>query len=586
MSDVIDAPRTNISGTSPVPGRQQLKLVLRRELTKSPHKSDLALLQLDPPDALSMIFPIDVSFRPPTAGAIAFAMGYSRGEPDLSKQQVEVTKITAEQGIIVKASSYPGDSGSPLLSNSGIAIGITRARIDNAVAHYTPMSDALELLKGIPVTANMSALDDRIRSNKIRQDDLSAELRPGRTPTSTRNVELVSWASKIGNSSAQYADVRDMFNCPIVPAFWHRTLDEAADLLRPIMTAALKAQTSLILAQSASALGRKSLAEDRFAIASRELRNFGDVDDTGGSVPFARCDPTAFLAIDPESVVASEHTMIAFALTATKGQYEQVKKSIGASGAYSIFSGTSNYEEAKKAASREAMALKFNYNPSLYSRYLSQSLSPTAVEMYSRCLELDNKERPGLRIWFNRKEGDYISLNAAWVGAEEHGIGEYNQEPITDNLTVIQKPKDWPKGKTQQILVKRNPEVDGLISLDVGGQRASYVAVRDPVTVPIFTQQVVATKKLTVATTHSGGKCAGGSGEDCVTPQRKGGFLVTGTGRLVELQSRLASGTSYSVTVDTPERICIKLVATTGACEFPNSAEGRVSAVERYPEVP
>ena len=257
---------TSIIARSPALPRQELKLLLVKDLTQS-SQIDVALLQLDPPDALSEVIPIDIAFRVPQTGATAYAMGYSREENDPSKQSVTVTKITEQDGIVVKASSYPGDSGSPLISDRGIAIGITRARIDAAIARYTPMSDALELLSVIPITTNMGSIDERVRLKRIAQEDLKSELKRGRTTTSLRNVDLVSWASHIVGSRARYADVRGLFDCPIVPAFWNRTLDEAASLLTSIMTAALKSQTRLRIAQNAAALGRNSLAEREIASA-------------------------------------------------------------------------------------------------------------------------------------------------------------------------------------------------------------------------------------------------------------------------------------------------------------------------------
>src|SRR5262249_41979861 len=73
-------------------------------------------------------------------------------------------------------------------------------------------------------------------------------------------------------SIPRYADARPMFECPIVPAFWQRSLDDAAGLLSPIMTAALKAQTTLMLAQNATALERKSLAANHYAAAVKEYQ--------------------------------------------------------------------------------------------------------------------------------------------------------------------------------------------------------------------------------------------------------------------------------------------------------------------------
>jgi hypothetical protein len=67
---------------------------------------------------------------------------------------------------------------------------------------------------------------------------------------------------------SDYSDVRGVFDCPIVPAFWHREVERAAEVLKPILSAALGAETLLRIAQSSAALGKSSEARVQFADAS------------------------------------------------------------------------------------------------------------------------------------------------------------------------------------------------------------------------------------------------------------------------------------------------------------------------------
>ncbi|TYL86313.1 hypothetical protein [Bradyrhizobium cytisi] len=65
--------------------------------------------------------------------------------------------------------------------------------------------------------------------------------------------------------------------------------------------------------------------------------------------------------------------------------------------------------------------------------------------------------------------------------------------------------------------------------------------------------------------------------QDCVTPQN-GGKLVLGSGSLTNLRQSGRGG--WTVEVNTPEQICVRLWASTGACETEVSIQGQVSAVE------
>jgi hypothetical protein len=298
----------------------------------------------------------------------------------------------------------------------------------------------------------------------------------------------------------------------------------------------------------------------------------------------SECDPIDFMVQDVQHITVSDEVEIAFLMTATKEQFDSARKSMGAGGAFGRISGNANYGEAKQRAVKEAKATKFDYSRSYYINFLSRQLSPRAAQMYSDCLEKD-KERPGLRLWFSKQEGEFFFLKAFWVGGVEvDGIGRYDDEPVLEQLTLVRKPGVWPKGKTQEILVKKARDVDALISLSVGGQTKSLVLPKEPPRIVMQSRAITSGKTMKAASTRrSKTVCPSGTDSDCIIPQNPNGSLVPGSGGVTDLQSLDARMASYKVTTDTPERICITFTVATGACEFRNEGSARLVATERFP---
>lgn len=163
-------------------------------------------------------------------------------------------------------------------------------------------------------------------------------------------------------------------------------------------------------------------------------------------------------------------------------------------------------------------------------------------------------------------------------------VGEGKEKKlIIDGAAIIQKPVNWPKGKTQQIALKRlAPDKDAYLSLEVSGQTKTIFLLAD---LPEPSKSVVTFPNLLRIT--SGGTSDGHSPycqrrtvSGCVHAQKAGGYLEVGSGHLVDISTTGRSG--WSVIRDTPEEICVELWAATGACETEVSIAGRPSATERY----
>jgi len=351
------------------------------------------------------------------------------------------------------------------------------------------------------------------------------------------------------------------------------------------MSAALRAQTDFKLAEIASNLKRVSIAESQLKSAVEQISYFDLGPTAQDPQPTLQCDPTAFFALDAASNVRDERATVAFLLSATKGQFEEVKRhsTASASAEFAGFALKGSYDTALAVAQREAAAQKFVQSSSIYSNFLAQSLSSNAAELYSQCLSIEAKSKRGLRIWLAKREGRYLTLNIYWAGNGSAVEGRLDRPAALDNLTLISMPDKFISGVPQVIVVsKKDPAVDGYLGLSVEGQEASYITVAEPEAVAMETKQVVKGLRVTASSsTQSSSVCSPGIAESCIFPQRRGGFLIPGSGRLVDFTR--TSGVSYSFVVDTPGRICVRLMASPQSCQNIESGTGTLVAEERFP---
>lgn len=299
----------------------------------------------------------------------------------------------------------------------------------------------------------------------------------------------------------------------------------------------------------------------------------------------ADCDARAFMVKDVRSIQQSGETELAFVLTATREEYEAAKKNGALGGTYKLFSASLNYQEARQKATRIAQATRFDYHNSYASNYLSQTLSGKALDNYVACLERD-KERPGLALWLQHRDGNYFTFRAFWVGADtRRPAARYDTPPVVDGGKIISNPEAWLKAKTEEIVVKRDGNNDLFLNLTVGGQTKSMVVVKDPPAVE-WMNKPVTSEKLIKAHSHGPNPgCTGGEATDCIHPAHPGGLFVSGTATMVDGTSSDPSHYTALITRDMPSEICVKMTQFTGACEVTQSAQGRLTAVEMFPQV-
>jgi hypothetical protein len=211
--------------------------------------------------------------------------------------------------------------------------------------------------------------------------------------------------------------------------------------------------------------------------------------------------------------------------------------------------------------------------------------------MYADCLSKD-KEKEGIAIWLEKREGDFYFLNAFWVGRNpDQLIGEYDgdndKKPTIVDGVLGSWPKQWNKGVTEQIIFRKKPEDDALLVLSVGGKTKGFVAVHDPQVIETKTYIVSADKPISASSNNiNSTQCPGTFTDGCVAPKKPGGYLRRGSGNLDGYHSSDPSTGNWKVMLDTPESICIRLTQSTGACETRHTASGTVTAVEQYPDIP
>lgn len=297
----------------------------------------------------------------------------------------------------------------------------------------------------------------------------------------------------------------------------------------------------------------------------------------------AECSARDFMIKEVQDIQQSGETELAFVLTATEEEFNNAKKSAGLSGAYGLISGSASYGEAQEKARRIAQSTKFDYKSSYASSYFSQSLSPKALDAYVACLERD-KERPGLTVWLQGRQGDFFTFRAFWIGSDVSlPSAKWDAEPLIDGGTVVSRPASWLKAKTEEIVIKRPTNVDLFLNLKVGGEVRSMIIVKDPPAVA-WLQKPVISGVLMKASTHGPNPgCSAGETTDCVFPAHPGGSLVLKSAALTERSSSDPGKYSESFS-ETPDKICAKMSQNTGCCECTQTAQGRLLAIERYPQ--
>lgn len=299
----------------------------------------------------------------------------------------------------------------------------------------------------------------------------------------------------------------------------------------------------------------------------------------------ADCDPRAFLVMEIKTISQTFEQELAFVLTANEQEYETAKKSMGGSGGYGLISGSLNYTQAQERARSIAQSIRFDYKTSYALNYFAQTISGEALNAYVRCLERD-KERPGLTLWLHERTGDFFKFRAFWVGVNGlDAAAKWDAAPTIDGGRVVSKPEAWLRGKTEEIVIKRDGNVDMLLDLKVGGQTRSAVVVKDPPAFVWKIRSVLSPNLLTARTSGPDPGCEAGSVTDCIVTTTPNGFFVPNSAAMVEGTTSQQRQYSQQFFIDAPNQICVRMNQSTTSCQVSQVAQGRLMALEKFPQV-
>jgi hypothetical protein len=294
------------------------------------------------------------------------------------------------------------------------------------------------------------------------------------------------------------------------------------------------------------------------------------------------CSPAEFMAREPESVVASEYMQIAFIRTATKEQYEMAREKLADRISFGPVSGLVDYDKAREAAKAEAEALKFDFGLEYYSSYLAQKISDNAKSLYVDCLR-SQKPEPGLRLWLDRREGDYYFLNGIWIGKDPKSKGNWiKTETIEDDVYIVKIPQEWRSGEEKIVVVKAGKNVgklgSGMVSITVGQQSQSLVFISEPERVRMHNIQRSGREMMA----RSGGDvgCERHTDDQCLAPTDINGYFVRGTTRFDGPRS---PGTDFEIVKDSTSEVCVRVWALSAVCQTEVRIDGRPIVTERYP---
>jgi hypothetical protein len=204
----------------------------------------------------------------------------------------------------------------------------------------------------------------------------------------------------------------------------------------------------------------------------------------------------------------------------TKDQFESVKKNFATKGKYAqYFEGDVKYDEFKKRVDRSMSLQDIRIDSATALQYVSQRLSPAAMEAYSKCLENDPSVL-GLNIWLAKPpQGGYYTLKARWVGGESES-GKLTSK-VEDGVRIISElPENWSRAFSYELTVKKeNCSTNGAIILKVNNSSKDYILIGDA-PVPVHSSEQVRYTKL--AATASGGNWAAQPASDlqCIWPTK------------------------------------------------------------------
>jgi hypothetical protein len=299
------------------------------------------------------------------------------------------------------------------------------------------------------------------------------------------------------------------------------------------------------------------------------------------AAPPSACSPAEFMAKEPDSILASDYTKIAFVRTATNEQYDLARQALQDKLNFGPMTGPVKYDQAQAVAEAEAQAIRFDFGAEYYESYLAQRIIGNVKEQYVECRRAQTVQ-PGLNLWLDRREGDYYFLHGIWIGNDSKSRGVLARNDIgEDEVFIVKIYDEWRSRAEREIVVKAGKVPGGMITISIGQQSQSFVFIADPERVRMLSAE----RPGPEMSVRSGGSasCERHTFDQCMVPKHINGYFVPGSTRFDGTQP---TGTGFEITKETTSEVCVRVWALSAACQTEVRLDGKPVVVERYPVGP
>lgn len=165
---------------------------------------------------------LDIAFETINSGVPLHTCGLPGLGSDPSHDKPVLDRKLADGTFLFKHAVEPGESGSPLMNQSGNVVGICIKEENVMQARYVLSLDFMDLFKNLPYGKLMDEIDQKFLSDSLDAQTLCGMLEPNKLPAMrVRNYDLFLWSYKmIKNKKAYFEDRNVLFLTVFNASIW------------------------------------------------------------------------------------------------------------------------------------------------------------------------------------------------------------------------------------------------------------------------------------------------------------------------------------------------------------------------------
>lgn len=227
VDNVHNTPIPSMAASRARPGK-----TMRLQFVDEAEAQDVALMKFVDPKWLSDIpaFDLGLEFA---RNELAAIYGYQFGEsiPTIAKGTIAIDDGGRVQ---MRATTLPGDSGSPVLNQQGLVIGIV---LEHRMTQVATISATLDLLDLLLSHASSSSSERAYRGILDGRQDAQfiQEFDPKIPPEDLTNLSLLGVLAMLSRHDSLPSQSQQSLDCPLYFAATHRNLGYAARLIAHLM---------------------------------------------------------------------------------------------------------------------------------------------------------------------------------------------------------------------------------------------------------------------------------------------------------------------------------------------------------------